>query len=71
VAPGAVVVVVFVAIALPGALACLPPAQQFRGRVRHQMTCPAKAYQVEVEGTACVVQLRPVWPAFFVLNGLK
>jgi len=35
------------------------------------MTCPAKAYQVEVEGTARVVQLRPVWPAFFALNGLN
>ena len=25
-----------------------------------EMTCPAKAYQVEVEETACVIQLRPV-----------
>ncbi len=25
-----------------------------------QVTCPAKAYQVEVEETACVIRLRPV-----------
>jgi hypothetical protein len=50
-------------------LACLPRAQQFRGRVR--LTCPAEAYQVEVERNGCVVRLRPAWPAFFALNGLN
>jgi len=35
------------------------------------LTYPTKAYQVEVEKTACVIRLRPVWPAFLILNGLK
>jgi hypothetical protein len=35
------------------------------------LTCPAKAYQVEVEDSACVVRLRPEIPAFFALNRLK
>jgi hypothetical protein len=35
------------------------------------VTCPAKAYQVEVEDSACVVRLRPEIPAFFALNRLK
>jgi hypothetical protein len=42
-----------------------------RSRGNGVLTCPTKAYQVEVEETACVVRLRPVWPAFFALNGLK
>jgi hypothetical protein len=40
-------------------------------RVRRLMTCPAKTYQVEVEKTAWVIRLRPVWPAFLTLSGLK
>jgi hypothetical protein len=42
-----------------------------RSRVFGLLTCPAKAYQVEVEFLACVLRLRPVWPAFLTLNGLK
>jgi len=33
------------------------------------MTCPEKAYQVEVENSACVIQLRPVWPAVLAVCG--
>jgi hypothetical protein len=36
-----------------------------------RVTCPAKAYQVEVEEMACVVRLRPEIPAFFALDRLK
>jgi hypothetical protein len=36
-----------------------------------ELTRPAKVYQVEVEKTACVIRLRPVWPAFCGLSGLK
>ena len=35
------------------------------------MTCPAKAYQVEVEDSACVVGLWPEIPAVFALHRLK
>jgi hypothetical protein len=34
------------------------------------VTCPAKAYQVEVEDSACVVGLWPEIPAVFALNRL-
>ena len=35
------------------------------------VTCPAKAYQVEVEDSACVVGLWPEIPAVFALHRLK
>ena len=35
------------------------------------LTCPAKAYQVEVEDSACVVGLWPEIPAVFALHRLK
>jgi hypothetical protein len=35
------------------------------------LTCPAKAYQVEVEDSDCVIRLWPEIPAVFALNRLK
>ncbi len=49
----------------------LPNFPPVISRVRRLLTCPAKAYQVEVEETVCVIRLRPVWPAVFELNRLK
>jgi hypothetical protein len=40
-------------------------------RVMVDVTCPAKAYQVEVEDSACVVGLWPEIPAVFALHRLK
>src|ERR1700728_3900898 len=48
-----------------------PEFLPFISRDRGCLTCPAKAYQVEVEKTVCVIRLRPAWPAFMTLNGLK
>ena len=41
----------------PGLLPNFPPVIS---RVRRLLTCPAKAYQVEVEKPACMIGLRPV-----------
>ena len=50
----------------------LPPdARQIIGRVFDSVTCPAKAYQIEVEKTGCVIHLRPVRPAFCALKRLN
>src|SRR6266436_6343251 len=41
------------------------------GREFGLVTCPAKAYQVKVEKTACVIRLKPARPAFLALNRLN
>ena len=36
----------------------LPNAHQIVSRVGYHLTCPAKAYQVEVESSACVTPVK-------------
>jgi hypothetical protein len=48
-----------------------PNFPPFISRVRRLLTCPAKAYQVEVEDSACVIRLWPEIPAVFALHRLK